>query len=78
VKTFEIKHEGYANHLIKEFSPYLLAHTHNPVGWYPWSEEAFQKATKENKLIFLSIGYNVCHWCHVMESESFDDEDIAA
>ncbi len=67
----------YTNRLIKEKSPYLLQHAHNPVDWYPWGEEAFQKAQKENKPIFLSIGYSTCHWCHVMEQESFENEDIA-
>ncbi len=66
------------NRLIHEQSPYLLQHAHNPVDWYPWGEEAFTKAKKEGKLIFLSIGYSTCHWCHVMEAESFEDEDVAA
>ncbi len=65
------------NRLIKEKSPYLLQHAHNPVDWYPWGEEAFQKAIEENKLIFLSIGYSTCHWCHVMEKESFEDTNVA-
>lgn len=65
------------NHLIKETSPYLLQHAHNPVDWYPWCEEALQKAKQENKPIFLSIGYSSCHWCHVMEHESFENEEIA-
>lgn len=65
------------NRLIKEKSPYLLQHAYNPVDWYPWSEEAFNKAEKENKPIFLSIGYSTCHWCHVMEKESFEDETVA-
>ncbi len=65
------------NRLIKEKSPYLLQHAYNPVDWYPWSEEAFDKAEKENKPIFLSIGYSTCHWCHVMEKESFEDETVA-
>ncbi len=68
----------YINRLISEDSPYLLQHAHNPVNWYPWSEEAFAKAKAENKPIFLSIGYSTCHWCHVMAAESFDDETIAA
>ncbi|RLA58265.1 MAG: thioredoxin domain-containing protein, partial [Epsilonproteobacteria bacterium] len=67
----------HTNALINEDSPYLQQHVHNPVHWYPWGEEAFAKAKKENKLIFLSIGYSTCHWCHVMEEESFTDEDIA-
>ncbi len=65
------------NHLINETSPYLLQHVHNPVNWYPWGEEARARAKKENKPIFLSIGYAACHWCHVMERESFENEDIA-
>ncbi len=66
------------NHLIHESSPYLLQHAHNPVDWYSWGEEAFQKAKQENKPILLSIGYSACHWCHVMEEESFENESIAA
>lgn len=65
------------NRLINEKSPYLLQHAYNPVDWYPWSEEAFEKANAEDKPIFLSIGYSTCHWCHVMERESFEDEEIA-
>lgn len=61
-----------------EKSPYLLQHKDNPVDWYPWGKEAFEKAKRENKPIFLSIGYSTCHWCHVMEKESFEDEEIAA
>lgn len=67
-----------ANRLINEKSPYLLQHAYNPVDWYPWSEEAFVKARTEDKPIFLSIGYSTCHWCHVMERESFEDEEVAA
>jgi uncharacterized protein YyaL (SSP411 family) len=67
----------YVNHLINEKSPYLLQHAHNPVDWYPWGDEAFAKARKENKPIFLSIGYSTCHWCHVMERESYSDPEIA-
>ena len=67
----------FTNHLINESSPYLLQHAHNPVDWYPWGEEAFAKARKENKPVLLSIGYSACHWCHVMAHESFEDEDIA-
>ena len=66
-----------SNRLIQEKSPYLLQHAHNPVEWFPWGEEAFQKAKNENKPIFLSIGYSTCHWCHVMERESFENEAIA-
>lgn len=65
------------NRLAKEKSPYLLQHAHNPVNWFPWSEEAFDKAKQENKPVFLSIGYSTCHWCHVMERESFEDEEVA-
>lgn len=67
----------YINHLINESSPYLLMHAHNPVDWYPWGQEAFDKAKKENKLIIISIGYAACHWCHVMEKESFEDTKVA-
>ena len=70
-------HKGRPNRLVHEKSPYLLQHAYNPVDWYPWGEEAFQKAVRENKPIFLSIGYSTCHWCHVMESESFEDEEVA-
>jgi uncharacterized protein YyaL (SSP411 family) len=66
------------NLLINEKSPYLLQHAHNPVNWYPWGEEAFAKAQQEDKPIFLSIGYSTCHWCHVMERESFENERVAA
>lgn len=66
-----------ANRLEYETSPYLLQHKDNPVDWYPWGKEAFEKATKENKLIFLSIGYSTCHWCHVMAEESFEDKEVA-
>lgn len=65
------------NRLIKEKSPYLLQHAYNPVDWYPWGEEAFEKARKENKPVFLSIGYSTCHWCHMMAHESFEDEEVA-
>jgi len=67
----------YTNRLAKEKSPYLLQHAHNPVDWFPWSDEAFAKAMKEDKPIFLSIGYSTCHWCHVMERESFENQHIA-
>jgi len=66
-----------ANRLIHEKSPYLLQHAYNPVDWFPWGEEAFEKAKSENKPIFLSIGYSTCHWCHVMEKESFEDPEVA-
>ncbi len=65
------------NALINSQSPYLLQHAHNPVDWYPWSDEALQKAKDEDKLIFLSIGYSTCHWCHVMEEKSFENKEIA-
>jgi uncharacterized protein YyaL (SSP411 family) len=67
----------HTNRLIKETSPYLLQHAHNPVNWYPWGEEALQKAQAEDKPILISIGYSACHWCHVMERESFEDEATA-
>lgn len=66
------------NRLINQTSPYLLQHAHNPVDWYPWSDEAFEEAKRQNKPVFLSIGYSTCHWCHVMERESFVDEVTAA
>lgn len=66
-----------ANRLIEESSPYLLQHAHNPVDWYPWGQEALQKAKDENKMILVSIGYAACHWCHVMEHESFEDQEVA-
>src|SRR5437867_57186 len=68
----------HTNRLAHEKSPYLLQHAHNPVDWYPWGEEAFAKARRENKAIFLSIGYSTCHWCHVMAHESFENEEVAA
>lgn len=68
----------HTNALAKEKSPYLLQHAHNPVDWLPWGEVAFEKARKEEKPIFLSIGYSTCHWCHVMERESFESEEVAA
>ena len=67
----------FTNRLILEESPYLLQHAHNPVDWFAWGEAAFEKARSENKLIFLSIGYSTCHWCHVMERESFDNLETA-
>jgi len=70
------KHK-YTNHLINESSPYLLQHAHNPVDWYPWGEEALKKAKDENKILLISIGYAACHWCHVMEHESFENEEVA-
>jgi uncharacterized protein len=68
----------HTNRLAQEKSPYLLQHSHNPVEWYPWGEEAFEKARRESKPIFLSVGYSTCHWCHVMAHESFENEEIAA
>ena len=68
----------HTNHLIHETSPYLLQHAHNPVNWYPWGEQSLKKAQQENKPILVSIGYAACHWCHVMERESFEDEDTAS
>ena len=69
--------EKKTNRLINEKSPYLLQHAHNPVDWHPWSDEAFKKAAELNRPIFLSIGYSTCHWCHVMERESFEDNEVA-
>ena len=69
---------GRENRLAEETSTYLLQHKRNPVDWYPWSEEALEKSRREDKPILLSIGYSACHWCHVMERESFEDEAIAA
>src|ERR1700681_2526249 len=68
----------HTNRLANEKSPYLLQHAHNPVDWFPWGPEAFEKARAEDKPIFLSIGYATCHWCHVMERESFENDQIAA
>lgn len=65
------------NRLSAETSPYLLQHAHNPVDWYPWGEEALQRAKQEDKPILVSIGYSACHWCHVMERESFENPDTA-
>ncbi len=67
----------FANRLINETSPYLQQHAHNPVDWFPWGEEAFTKAKTEDKPIMISIGYSACHWCHVMEQESFEDTETA-
>jgi uncharacterized protein YyaL (SSP411 family) len=75
-KKMEPKHK-YTNHLIDQSSPYLLMHAHNPVDWRPWGAEALEKARKENKLIIVSIGYAACHWCHVMEEESFSHPEVA-
>jgi len=80
-RTHHLNDDGsprFTNRLIEESSPYLLQHAHNPVNWYAWSDDAFERARRENKPIFLSVGYSTCHWCHVMERESFEDEEIAA
>ena len=66
-----------ANRLARETSPYLLQHAHNPVDWYPWGDEAFELAVRTGRPVFLSIGYSTCHWCHVMERESFENDAIA-
>lgn len=66
-----------SNYLKNQSSPYLLQHSENPVDWYPWCEEAFERAAQENKPVFLSVGYSTCHWCHVMAHESFENEEIA-
>lgn len=79
-RTHHLNRDGsprFTNRLIFESSPYLLQHAHNPVSWYAWGPEAFDRARRENKPIFLSVGYSTCHWCHVMEGESFEDEEIA-
>ncbi len=79
-RTHHLLEDGspkYTNRLIFEDSPYLVQHAHNPVDWYPWGPEAFERAKREDKPIFLSIGYSTCHWCHVMERESFESEEIA-
>src|SRR5688572_5044011 len=70
--------DRWRNRLADEASPYLLQHAHNPVDWFPWGAEALDRAASEDKPIFLSIGYAACHWCHVMERESFEDEATAA
>ena len=67
----------HENRLIHEKSPYLLQHAHNPVDWYPWGEQAFAAARRAGRPVFLSIGYSTCHWCHVMERESFEDAQAA-
>jgi uncharacterized protein len=76
-ETGSHKNTERSNRLINEKSPYLLQHAHNPVDWFPWCDEAFEKSKKENKPVFLSIGYSTCHWCHVMEKESFEDPEVA-
>lgn len=77
IKTEENNKHEYTNELIRESSPYLLQHAHNPVNWYPWGEKALKKAKDENKMLIISIGYAACHWCHVMEYESFEDTAVA-
>jgi uncharacterized protein YyaL (SSP411 family) len=72
-----MEQNGKPNRLINEKSPYLLQHAYNPVDWYPWGDEAFEKAKREDKPVFLSSGYSTCHWCHVMERESFEDQAVA-
>ena len=67
----------YTNRLFLESSPYLIQHAHNPVNWYPWGNEAFETAKKLNRPVLLSVGYSTCHWCHVMEEESYEDEEMA-
>ncbi|MBV9243048.1 MAG: thioredoxin domain-containing protein, partial [Acidobacteria bacterium] len=67
----------FTNRLARETSPYLLQHAHNPVDWYPWGDEAFARAKADDKPVLVSIGYSACHWCHVMEHESFEDEAVA-
>ncbi len=79
-RTRHIRTDGrarYTNRLFLETSPYLIQHAHNPVNWYPWGDEAFAAASRLNRPVLLSVGYSTCHWCHVMEEESFEDEDIA-
>src|SRR5687767_15952413 len=68
---------SFTNKLVNESSPYLLQHAHNPVNWYPWNDEALALAKKENKPLLVSIGYSTCHWCHVMERESFENPAVA-
>jgi uncharacterized protein YyaL (SSP411 family) len=80
-RTAHLREDGtplYDNRLLFETSPYLLQHAHNPVNWHPWGDEAFERARREGKPVFLSIGYSTCHWCHVMEHESFEDVEVAA
>ena len=76
-KMHDQKEHKHTNALINETSPYLLQHAHNPVNWYPWGDEALNKAKAEDKLILVSVGYSACHWCHVMERESFEDSAVA-
>ena len=73
----EPQDDQQANRLVQETSPYLRQHAHNPVDWYPWGEEALEKARSEDKPVMLSIGYSACHWCHVMAHESFESDETA-
>ena len=80
-RTRHLRPDGsarYSNRLLLESSPYLRQHAHNPVNWYPWGEEAFEEARRRGVPVLMSVGYSTCHWCHVMEEESFEDEEIAA
>jgi len=77
LRSFSVTEHPFTNRLANETSPYLLQHAHNPVDWFPWGEEALAAARREQKPILLSIGYSACHWCHVMEHESFENEAIA-
>ena len=74
--TNKEEHFEHTNDLINESSPYLLQHAHNPVDWKAWNQETLDKAKAENKLIIISVGYSACHWCHVMEKESFENEAL--
>src|SRR5258708_4885686 len=79
-RTRHLQSDGspkYINRLFLESSPYLLQHAHNPVNWFPWSDEAFESARRLKRPVLLSVGYSTCHWCHVMEEESFEDEEVA-
>jgi uncharacterized protein len=79
-RTRHLRPDGwavYTNRLFLQSSPYLLQHAHNPVNWFPWGDEAFELARRLNRPVLVSIGYSTCHWCHVMEDESFEDEEIA-
>lgn len=78
VRTMTSSSSSQENRLRSQLSPYLLQHKSNPVDWYPWGQEAIQEARSQGKMIFLSIGYSTCHWCHVMERESFEDPATAA
>lgn len=78
MSEIKIQADRRANRLINETSPYLLQHAYNPVDWWPWCDEAFELARREDKPLLVSIGYSACHWCHVMEHESFEDAEVAA